>query len=58
MEDRTQERLIDRAKAIAEIKMRGHEREREELDAAAYQMSAHSNRKERRVFDAAQRKRK
>jgi hypothetical protein len=32
--------------------------EREELDAAAYQLSAHSNRKERRAFEARQRKRK
>ena len=58
MEDKSQEMMIARAKAITEMKMRGHEREREELDAAAYQMSAHSNRKERRVFEAAQRKRK
>lgn len=47
----------ERAKDITEMKVRGHEREREELDAAAYQLSAHSNRKERRAFEAAQRKR-
>lgn len=58
MDDKSQEMMIQRAKAIAEMKMRGHEREREELDTAAYQLSAHSNRKERRAFEAAQRKRK
>lgn len=60
MDDKSQEMMIQRAKAITEMKMRGHEREREELDAAVYQLSAHdvSNRKERRAFEAAQRKRK
>jgi hypothetical protein len=58
MEDRSPDMLIQRAKAITEMKMLGHEREREELDASAYQLSAHSNRKERRAFEARQRKRK
>ena len=58
MDDKSQEMMIQRAKAITEMKMRGHKRELEELDAAAYQISAHSNRKERRAFEAAQRKRK
>jgi hypothetical protein len=56
MDDKSQEMMIQRAKAITEMKMRSHERE--ELDAAAYQLSAHSNRKERRAFEARQRKRK
>lgn len=58
MEDTSQEALIQRAKVIAEVKMRQHEREREELDSIAYQMSARSNRKERRAAESEQRKRK
>ena len=58
MEGTLQETLIQRAKVIAEAKMRQHEREREELDSIAYQMSAHSNRKERRATESEQRKRK
>ena len=60
MDDRSQEMMIQRAKALTEMKMRGHDvlLEREELDAVAYQLSTHSNRKERRAFEAAQRKRK
>ena len=57
MEDQTQERLIAQAKAVAELKMRGHYREQEELQAAAQMMHEfEGNRKQRRAFAARNRR--
>lgn len=57
MKDTTQDRLIQQAKAIAELKWRGHDPMDEEIRRVAYDLSSNGNRKQRRAFEALNRKR-